>query len=170
MAMPNKLKAMNIYCNGDNWQGQVESVTPPKLERKMEEWRGAGMDGPVEVDMGMNKLEMTIALGGLIPDVFNHWASPIVESDMLRYVGAYEDDDTGSVHAVEITCRGRYPTIDMGESKTGESNTHTLTASLNYYKLVVDGKTVVEIDVLHHVLNINGKDRLAQRRKALGLS
>ncbi|MGJ8517589.1 phage major tail tube protein [Carnimonas bestiolae] len=35
MALPSKLKAMNLYGNGDNWQGQVATVTPPKLQRNM---------------------------------------------------------------------------------------------------------------------------------------
>lgn len=170
MALPSKLKAMNLYGNGDNWQGQVETVTPPKLQRNMNEWRGGGMDGPVDIDMGMQKLEMTVVMGGLVPEVFNNWGTPLAEVDTLRYVGSYEDDDTGNIHAVEITARGRYSNIDMGDAKTGEDTEHTYTASLNYYRLVIDGKTIIEIDVIHHICTVNGTDRLAQRRKALGLS
>lgn len=170
MAMPNKLKAMNLYGDGDNWQGQVETITPPKLQRNMTEWRGAGMDGPVDVDMGMQKMEMSVVLGGLIPEVFNNWGTPLAETDSLRFLGSYEDDETGDVHSVEITARGRYSNIDMGDAKPGETTEHTLTLTLNYYRLVIDGKALIEVDVIHHILTVNGVDRLAARRKALGLS
>ena len=45
MAMPRKLKNMNLFNDGNTYQGVAKSVTPPPLGRKMESYRGGGMNG-----------------------------------------------------------------------------------------------------------------------------
>ncbi|TSB77336.1 phage major tail tube protein, partial [Salmonella enterica] len=51
MALPRKLKHLNLFNDGNNWQGIVESLTLPKFTRKFEKYRGGGMPGAVDVDM-----------------------------------------------------------------------------------------------------------------------
>lgn len=43
MALPRKLKHLNIFNAGNNWMGIAESVTLPKFTRKLENYRGGGM-------------------------------------------------------------------------------------------------------------------------------
>ncbi|MDY9346699.1 phage tail protein [Escherichia coli] len=50
MALPRKLKHLNLFNDGNNWQGIVESLTLPKFTRKYEKYRGGGMPGAVDVD------------------------------------------------------------------------------------------------------------------------
>ncbi|MDO9795034.1 phage major tail tube protein, partial [Glaesserella parasuis] len=38
-----------------------------------------------------------------------------------------------------------------------------------YYKLTVDGKELIEIDLINSVFKVDGKDRYAQHRAAIGL-
>ncbi|MCL0229085.1 phage major tail tube protein, partial [Klebsiella pneumoniae] len=40
MALPRKLKHLNIFNAGNNWMGIAESVTLPKFTRKLENYRG----------------------------------------------------------------------------------------------------------------------------------
>ena len=54
MAMPRKLKLMNVFLNGYSYQGVAKSVTLPKLTRKLENYRGAGMNGSAPVDLGLD--------------------------------------------------------------------------------------------------------------------
>ena len=48
MAMPRKLKYLNTFLDGGSYLGVIESVTLPKLTRKLENYRGGGMSGSVE--------------------------------------------------------------------------------------------------------------------------
>ncbi|EFI1440520.1 phage tail protein, partial [Escherichia coli] len=66
MAMPRKLKYMNVFLNGYSYQGVATSVTLPKLTRKLENYRGAGMNGSAPVDLGLDDdaLSMEWSLGG----------------------------------------------------------------------------------------------------------
>ena len=58
MAMiPETLANLNLFVDGQSFQGDVTSLTLPKLTLKTEEHRAGGMDMPIELDMGMEKME-----------------------------------------------------------------------------------------------------------------
>lgn len=54
MALPRKFKYLNMFSDGINWMGIVESFTLPKLTRKFEKYRGGGMNGSADVDLGLD--------------------------------------------------------------------------------------------------------------------
>lgn len=167
--LPHKLKDFNLFGDGNNWQGQVASLTLPEMARKMEEYRGGGMDAPVEVDQGQEVMEFTWTMGGIAAATIDKFGSPVHDDAMLRMTGSYESDETGTVIPVEVVVRGRHKNIAMGDVQSGEDNTIEYTTSCSYYKLVVDGETLIERDVPGMVFNVRGEDRYAERRQALGL-
>lgn len=169
MGLPFKLKNFNLYGDGNNWRGEIDSVTLPKLTRKVEEWRGAGMHGPVEVDLGMEKLEMSFKAGGLLLDSYKAFGATKHNANQWRFAGAYEDDSTGTVQAVEVLVRGRVREIDPGDAKAGDDTEHTHAIAASYYKLTVDGADIIEIDMPGMVLKVDGQDQLSQIRRAIGL-
>lgn len=169
MALPRILKDFNLFGDGHNWQGQIPSLTLPELSRRMVEYDGGGMDGPVEIDMGNELIQFEWTPGGLLPEIFDSFGAPIHDATMLRFTGSYESDEDGEVIPVEIVVRGRHKTIGMGEASKGEANTQSVTTTCTYYKLTVNGQEKVEIDVPGYVFRVGGVDRLAQRRQALGL-
>ncbi|MEX1197813.1 MAG: phage major tail tube protein [Pseudohongiellaceae bacterium] len=169
MALPKKLKDFNLFGDGNNWQGQIPSITLPELARSTEEYRGGGMDGTVEIDMGQNVIEFGWTAGGMIAEIFDGFASPVHDASLLRFTGAYESDETGDITPVEIVVRGRHKTINPGTAEAGSNNQIEVTTTCSYFKLTVDGEEILEIDVPGMVLNVRGVDRLAERRQALGL-
>ena len=70
MALPRKLKNMNLFNDGATYLGQIGEVTLPKLSRNMEDWRGGGMNAPIKIDQGMEGLELEAQCGGFMRDVF----------------------------------------------------------------------------------------------------
>jgi P2 family phage contractile tail tube protein len=169
MALPRKLKDFNLFGDGNNWQGEVPSLTLPELARNMEEYRGGGMDGPVEIDMGQNLIEFQWTAAGIIAEIFNEYGTPIHDANLLRFNGSYESDETGEVIPVEVVVRGRHKTIAMGDAEAGSNNQIQTTTTCSYYKLTVNGQDIIEIDQAGMVFRVRGQDRLAQRRQALGL-
>jgi len=169
MALPKKLKHFNLFGNGDNWQGQIASLTLPPLVRQMEEFRGGGMNAPVDIDHGMEKLEFQWTPAGLIPELFDNFGTSQLDKDMLRFAGSYQRDDTAETVPVEIVVRGRHREINMGDAESGSDNTQSITTTVSYYKLTIAGEEVVEIDVIGMVEKIRGVDRLKEHRNNIGL-
>lgn len=168
--LPSTLKNYNLFNDGASYMGLVEEIKLPKLKRKMEDFRAGGMDGPVGIDLGQEALEMETTCGGIMEDVLKQFGCVGVAGKMLRYAGAYQQDDTCAVKGVEIVVRGRHEEIDTGDAKGGDKTKFVFKSKLSYYKLSIDGKEVVEIDLLNFIFKVDGKDQLEDQRKAIGLA
>ncbi|MBV8973399.1 MAG: phage major tail tube protein [Sphingomonadaceae bacterium] len=169
MALPSKLKNLNLFVDGTSWLGIVKSVTPPPLKRKIEGWRGGGMDGEVGVDMGLDgMIELNFTAGGWMRQVARTFGAATHDAVQLRFAGAYQRDDSGAVDAVEITVRGRLHELDRGDAKPGEDSEGKYKMVCSYYKESVNGADDVEIDLPSMVFISGGVDRLADQRAAIG--
>lgn len=169
MALPRKLKNFIVFNDGNNYMGLIESVTLPKLSRKMEDWRGGGMDGAVKIDLGQESIQFAWTPGGLILSALRQYGAIGVADNLIRFTGAYQQDDSGNVDAVEVVIRGRHSEVDMGEAKSGENTQQKLATEVAYYKLTVNNRVEIEIDLLNFIFIVDGVDRLAQQRQALGI-
>lgn len=169
MGLPSKLKNLNVFEDGASYLGQIAEFTLPKLSRQMEDWRGGGMNGPVKSDHGMQAIEAEWTAGGLILNTIRKFGAATVDAVQLRFCAAYQNDENGAVDAVEIVLRGRHEEIDMGNGKPGDNTEHKIKTACAYYKLIVNGVTEIEIDLLNMVEIVGGVDRLAAQRAAIGV-
>ena len=169
MGFPKKLKNMNLFGNGTSFLGEIAEVTVPKWAVKMEEWRGGGMLGPVMIDVGLDKIELDFDLGGLNPTIIKDFGATAYDASILRFAGAYQDDSTGAVSAVEITVNGRPQEIDLGNAKAGGETTHKYKIPCSYMEMVVDGVQWCQIDMIAGIFVVFGVDRYAEIRAALGV-
>jgi P2 family phage contractile tail tube protein len=173
MALPRKLKYLNLFNDGLSYMGLVSSVTLPKLTRKLENYRGGGMNGSAPVDFGLDDDALSVewAIGGLPDDaLWGQYAAANASAVPLRFCGSYQRDDTGDTVAVEVVLRGRHKEIDSGEQKQGEDTETKITTQCTYYKLTIDGKERIEIDTINMVERVNGVDVLERHRRNIGLS
>ena len=171
MAMPRKLKNLNLFNDGNSYLGLVKSLTLPALGRKMEAYRGGGMNGPVKADLGMSDdgIQFEWKTGGLDLISLRQFGAVNASSVALRFSGPYQQDDTGETSNVEVVVRGRHETIEMGDAQPGEDTEHSMTTTCSYYKLTVDGEEIIEIDLLNFVEKVNGVDMLEKHRTAMGI-
>lgn len=167
MGLPSKLKSMNLFNDSYTQIGICSEVAIPKLARKFEDWRGAGMDAAIGIDMGGEPIEFEWKLGGHSDLVFQQFGAVTHDAVLLRWVGAYQDDSTGTVKSVEVTMRGRHQEIDPGTGKPGEDTEQTFKTRASYYKLTVDGQVMIEKDEVALIFIVNGVDLLAAQRAAI---
>ncbi|SCX53036.1 phage major tail tube protein [Variovorax sp. EL159] len=169
MSLPRVLKNFIVFNDGTGYLGEVPEATPPKLSRKMEEYRAGGMNGPISIDLGMEALEFEWTAAGYMSSLLTQWGAPTHDAVLLRFAGAIQSDDTGEVQALEIVMRGRHKEIDSGNAKPGEKTEIKVKSALSYYKLSINGEVIMEIDFVNFIEVIGGVDRMAQIRLALGL-
>ncbi|WP_294356084.1 phage major tail tube protein [uncultured Sphingomonas sp.] len=169
MAFTRKLKQMMMFNDGDAYVGDTVSITPPKLTRKFEEHRAGGMNRPVKIDMGGEALELEATYAGFMRGVLLQHGMMSIGGVQQRFVGSFQDDESGLVSQVEIVTRGRHDEIDMGEWKPGDSSEFKVKSQLSYYKLSLDSDVLIEIDVIGMVEIVGGVDLMAAHRAVLGL-
>lgn len=168
--IPRKLKNFALFVDGRGYAGRVEEVTPPKLTRKTEEFRAGGMEGPIEIDLGVEKLECEFTLGEFDEEILKLWGLRDHAGVGLRMTGALERDAAArDVTAIEISLRGRWREIDQGAWKGGDNSTMKVSVMCSYFKYASNGVTLVEIDVENLTHFVAGEDYLAPIRAALGV-
>lgn len=164
---PEVLKNLNMFLDGRGKAGRIEEFTPPKITHKVEEFRGGGMNGPVELDMGLEKLEATFTIKEHVKENAASLGLLDGQSIPITLRGAV---DTGTaIKGVVLQMRGRAKEMDPGTWKPGEDTPIKFALSLDYYKYLIDGSEVIEIDMINAIYKVNGKDKLEEQRRALGI-
>lgn len=169
MGLPRSLKHFATFVDGVNYIGEMPEVGLPKLTRKMEDYRSGGMNAPVKLDFGMEGMEAELTAAGYMKDLFSSWGTLRHDGVLLRFAGSLQGDDNESWEALEVVMRGRFSELDPGKAKGGEKTEIKLKAEISYYKLSINGKVLIEIDAVNFIEVVNGIDRLAQVRAALGI-
>lgn len=138
--LPRVLKNMNFFVNGRGYAGRVDEIQLPKLTLKTEEHRAGGMDIPVEIELGMEKLEAQLTISDYDPEVFKLFG----------------------------LLRGGWKELESSNWKPGDKGTLTVMVATRYYKLSIDGQELVEIDAVNLVRKVGGTDQMDAIRAAIG--
>ena len=168
MAARDVLKNINLFVDGRGYAGQIDEYNPPDLTLVTEDYRAGGMDAPVALDMGMEPLETSFSLIAYDRDVLALFG--VAEGNSVPFTarGALESYD-GTVTSVVHKMRGKITQISRGTWAPGQKPQLQITMRLDYYQEEHGGILVHEIDVENMTRVVNGVDRLAQVRAALGL-
>lgn len=168
MAARDVLKNLNLFVDGRGYAGQIQNYSPPDLTLTTEDFRGGGMDSAVAIEMGMEPLETSFSLIAYDADVLALWGVAEGSSIQCTVRGALESFD-GTVKPVVHNMRGKITGLSRGEWTPGSPAPLSVTLRLTYYKETHNGSDLHEIDVENMVRIVNGTDRLAAQREALGL-
>lgn len=167
--LPRTLKNYNVFVDGQNWAGVAQSIQIPKITKKTEDFRGAGMIGDVALVTGYEKLEGEITYAGFDPRMYKQLSNTPISSLPVRYVGVYERQDTGSMQNVEIYLRGRAKEIDLGDIKNGEKTETKMSYAYTYMRVEVDGEVIVELDLVSGIERFGETNLADQIKQLLGL-
>lgn len=169
MAMvPQTLYLMNMFIDGINFSGDVPTLSLPKLKIKTDEYRVGGMDAPIDMDQGMEKMEASFTTRGVRREALQYFGLADQTAFNAVFRGSYKAQK-GSTVEVVATLRGMLSEVDPGDWKPGDSSEFKYAISVSYYKLEIARRLMYEIDPVGCVRVINGVDQLASVRRDLGL-
>lgn len=163
---PRILKNFNVYVNGTSYRGRIDEFEQPEISLKMEEYRAGGMDGAVEIDMGMEVMTGKVTITDPDSALFKLFAAG---GTRVLARGSFVRDSDNTRVAVMIEMNGRFKKFAGGTWKAGDKNSNEHEFAINYYRLVVGGEEIFEIDVENMVRRVGGVDQLAGQRSDIGL-
>ena len=123
--LPRVLKNMNLFVDGRGYAGRVDEIQLPKLTLKTEEHRAGGMDLPVELDLGMEKLEAQLTISDFDPELFKLFGLLDVSEAQLTLRGAIQAQGQ-TAQPVVVNLRGGWKELDPGTWKPGDKSTLTV--------------------------------------------
>ncbi len=165
--IPKILKNFNAFVDGRGYAGRVDEITLPKLTIKTEEHRAGGMDVPVEIDMGMEKLEAELTFAEYDVELFRLFGLIDGNAVSLTLRGAIQAD--GEAEPIIVNLRGSFREVDAGTWKAGDKATLKCMVAVRYYRLTINGDSVIEIDAENMIRIIGGEDQMATIRQAIGI-
>lgn len=163
--LPKILKNFNVYVDGRGYAGRVEEVTLPKLTIKTEEYQGGGMTAPVEVDLGLEKLEMEMTFAEYDPELFKLFG--LTDGSEVAFTIRGGIQGAGETLPVVVNVRGFFKELDFDNWKPSEKASLKCSVACNYYKLSINNSVLIEIDPVNMIRSINGNDQLESMREAL---
>ncbi len=168
MAVNMVLRKFVIFCDGFGKVGDCEAATLPSLKIKTEEFRGGGMDTPVEVDLGTEKVEFKFTMTSVDDQVIEKFGLYPGQSKAFTLRGSLASQN-GETANVVCNLRGVIKTIDWKEYKAGDKATVDFEVACDYYKLSKGDRVMIELDVENVKRIIGGVDQLVNDRINLGL-
>src|ERR1043165_1650360 len=108
-----------LFIDGVLYSGDVESVELPKLKWKIEEYRGGGMDVPVAVKLGHEKLELNFTLTCHDANLLGIYGLGQGNNKIFKFFGSLISYD-GTEKGVQLEVHGFPHELDQGTVKPGE--------------------------------------------------
>lgn len=162
------LKHFQLFVDGVGYAGIAEETQLPTLNIVEEDFRAGGMDAPIGIDMGMEKLEASFKLAGHSAAVLKQFGLAEGSETQLTARASLESLN-GSITPVVVQMRGKIKSAEPDAWQGGQKAGWSFTLSLRYYRYEQGGESIHEIDTLNMKRVINGNDVLAQHRANIGL-
>ncbi|BDV42440.1 phage major tail tube protein [Geotalea uraniireducens] len=160
----------NVYMDGASFLGKVEEAKLPDVVATLAEHKALGMIGKVELPNGIDKMEMTMKWNSLYGDVLKKAANPFTAVQLQCRCSQETYTGQGRTEEVPVTVflTGTFKKFPLGGFKQHENVEAETTLAITYFRLVVNGEDIVEVDVLANIYKVGGVDLLAQFRSNIG--
>ncbi|PID40331.1 MAG: phage major tail tube protein [Proteobacteria bacterium] len=166
--LPKIFKDFTAYADGYGYIGKVPELTPPKITKKMNEYKAGGMAGTTKVFMGeVEEMTADMTLEEYSPEMLKLWGFTNGKDAAMTFRGAMQGG--GETWPVIISMRGEYSEMDPGSWKKGDDAKLKVTMVVNYLKITINGEEITEIDVNNGILIVDGNDLRAEINTALGV-
>lgn len=162
--LPHSLTDFTAFVDGVGRAGKITEGTPPKFSELVEEYIAGGMGGSVDIPLGgIEKMETIFSMEGIEADYYRH----IGKNIGMTLRGATNNGET--TQTVIYQMRGLVREADTDTMKRKARGMVKNVMTVDYCKVTIDGRVVIEADVMGKKFVVDGTDLLADQRAALGL-
>lgn len=166
----NRITNANVYLDGVSLLGKAEEIKLPEIVAKMSEHKALGMVGTLELPSGFDKMEGDVKWSSFYQDVAVKAANPFKFVQLQVRASVEVFGAGGRVQEVPLVV---FLTVQFKKSAAGTFKQHEAadfptSFSCTYIKQVLDGRDIMELDVLANIYKVDGVDMLANYRANIG--
>jgi P2 family phage contractile tail tube protein len=160
-----------VYVNNSSKHGQASEVTCPTVSFKNDEFNALGMIGTPSFFSGIEAMEASIKWTYPDNEAYMELSNPFEAVDIMVRSNKGVWNNGGKVEDQSIVI---FMSVLPKEHQSGTFQSKEATEvesplSVNYYKLMVDGEDIIEVDVINNVFKIDGEDMIADWKTNLGI-
>lgn len=150
--------------------GECPTFQPPEINLMVEEYRGGGMDGSVDIPHGVEKIEFSFDVHTWESDVWERIGYGFgAQATWIEFRGYMMSPDS-TEHGVRIQTRSLVRAVRPSSIDAGGKSTTTVDLTAHYYHQIIDNDSILEIDIYSKIFKVRGVDRSAGARQILGFS
>jgi len=167
-----KIFHANAYLDGTNsLLGRASELTLPELVATTTEHTALGMFGKVELATGIEPMVTKVKWNGFYADRVLAGSNPFIHHKLQLRGNCEVHNAAGLVGTKSVVAlmTVKWKKSPMGVFAPQTSPDFEDELSTTYFKLSLDGKELVEVDVLNQIWKVDGKDILQGYRANLGL-
>ena len=160
----------NVYVNGNDLLGRAAEAEVPQPKRLLQEYKGLGMAGRVEIPVGWDKLDATFKWTSFDLQVLTNTAASTsitaisVLGDVQVFSAAGEITELPAIYNLNGIVHDPGALAIKGQSNTEFSSKLTVW----HCDLMLAGIQVYLYDVMSNQFIVNGQDQLALYRANVG--
>ena len=163
--IPSKINNYNVYNEGELLIGMGSEVSLPDVEHITDTLSGAGIMGEIDDPAvgQISAMSMEIPFRLLDQEAFK--MMDLRKANQLTLRGAQQTLDSNGntlVRPMRVVVAGKSTKLALGTAKRAGAMDSSVTLSVTYLLIEVDGVTMLELDKLNQVLKVNGVDLLAE--------
>lgn len=163
--IPTKINRYNVYNSGNRLLGMGDELTLPDFEASTETVSGAGILGEIDDPTPGYFTNQEIEIPFRILDKEATDMLDITKAVQLEIRSAEQTTNSeGDIEfrGVRVVVRGRSNKFTPGKMKAGNPMDTSITLSILYILIELEGEPVLELDKMNEVFKINGNDILAK--------
>lgn len=163
--IPTKINRYNVYNRGNRLLGMGDELPLPDFELFSETVSGAGILGEIDDPTPGYFANQEIEIPFRILDKEATDMLDITKAVQLEIRGAEQTTNSeGDIEflGVRMVVRGRCKKFAPGKMKAGNPMDTSITLSILYILIELEGEPVLELDKMNEVFKINGNDILAK--------
>lgn len=162
--IPTKVNRYNVYNSGNRLLGVGEEMTLPDFVPSSDTVTGAGILGEIDDPTVGYFANQEIEIPFRLLDKEAMDMMDMTKAVQLEIRGAQQTTNSeGDIEfrSMRVVVRGRSGKLSTGKVKAGSTMDTTVTLTVLYILIELEGSSVLELDKMNEVYKVNGVDVLA---------
>jgi len=164
------LTDFTVWINGKGKIGESPGFQPPNIKLQVEDFRGGGMDGTVEIPFGIEKIEFDFELHTWDAEIFQNMGYGPGELDCPIEFKGYLKTPFMNEGSVKIKTLSLIKQIQPAKVAVGKKTDLTVHCVAHTYGHYVNDKEIEYVSVFDKEYRINGVSKTKQARQYLGMT
>lgn len=163
------MRKFNAFVEGHSLHLEIEKLTPPAVRDVVETIKAGGLLAELDVPLGYQKLEAGLVINSRQKKLMTKAGLTPGKSTRTTFRGVAISELDGSQQDEVIILQGRLNAEAGDWQAQSKADTNYKIGTITYYKHLVGGERVYEIDLLNMIAIVDGVDQWAEIRGGLGL-
>lgn len=166
----NRVTNANVYLGGRTLLGKSEEVGLPDIKVVMVEHKALGMIAKIELPAGFEKMEGKLKFNSFYPDELIKCSNPFLSHQLQCRSSVETYTAQGRVQQVPLVTflTVMFTKLPLGNFKQHENVDLETEFTCIYFKQVMDGRELVELDVMANIFKVDGVDVMLDYRLNTG--